>query len=83
MDYTKIKNVQIIKERILQLQNGVCSFYDMGKVVDLDTGRVDYLNPELLKILFPMFDKYAETQLRRAGVWKGTEEEKEVTECQN
>lgn len=77
-----IKNVKIIREEILQMQNGVCAFYEMGKIVDMDTGQIDYLNPELLNILFPMFDKYAETKMRRMGVWKDTkkEEKKEVTE---
>lgn len=82
MKREKGKNIQIIKEHILQLQNGVCAFYDMGKIVDMDTGEVEYLNPELLNTIFPLFDKYAETQMKRAGVWK-KEEEKEVTKCRN
>ena len=46
MDLDK-DNFQIILENILQMSNGICSFYDHAKIRDLNTGNEEYVNEEL------------------------------------
>ena len=72
-------NFSIIREHILQVSDGICAFYDRGKIRDHKTCKETYISEDLLDVLFPMFDKYATTQMKRNGV-HGLADEKEDLE---
>jgi hypothetical protein len=64
-----LKNFQIVKQDILQVHDGICAFYDRAFIRDLDTGKEAFIDSKLINLIFPLFDKYAETQMKRSGVW--------------
>lgn len=76
----KSNNFQIIKEKILQVSDNICSFYDRAYIRDFITGKETYINENLVDVLFPMFDKYATTQMKREGVYNLANEKKQPIE---
>lgn len=76
----KSNNFQIIKEKILQVSDNICSFYDRAYIRDLTTGKETYINENLVDVLFPMFDKYATTQMKRQGVYDLANEKEQLRE---
>jgi len=80
----KSNNFQIIKEKILQVSDSICSFYDRAYIRDFITGKETYINENLVDVLFPMFEKYATTQMRRKGVYNlANEKEQPIEENTN
>ena len=76
----KSNNFQIIKEKILQVSDSICSFYDRAYIRDLTTGKETYINENLVDVLFPMFEKYAITQMKREGVYNLANEKEQLTQ---
>lgn len=70
-------NFSIIREDILQVSGSICAFYNRGKIRDHKTGKETQINGDLLDILFPMFEKYAVTQMKRRGVYDSADEKEE------
>ena len=76
----KSNNFQIIKEKILQVSDNICSFYDRAYIRDLTTGKETHINENLVDVLFPMFEKYATTQMKRKGVYNLANEKEQPIE---
>ena len=76
MHFDQMKNFSIIREHILQVSNDICAFYERAKVHDLDTGEEEYIREDLVDMLFPMFDKYATTYMKREGKCNYEKEDK-------
>ena len=76
----KSNNFQIIKEKILQVSDNICSFYDRAYIRDFITGKETYINENLIDVLFPMFEKYATTQMKREGVYNLANEKEQPIE---
>lgn len=83
LTFEELKNsndFQIVKETILQVSDGICAFYGHGKIRDLKTGKETYISDKLLDVIFPMFEKYAVTQMKRKGVYDLANEEEQLRE---
>ena len=76
----KSNNFQIIKEKILQVSDSICSFHDRAYIRDFTTGKETYINENLVDVLFPMFEKYATTQMKREGVYNLANEKEQSIE---
>ena len=76
----KSNNFQIIKEKILQVSDNICSCYDRAYIRDFITGKETYINENLIDVLFPMFEKYATTQMKREGVYNLANEKEQSIE---
>lgn len=68
----------IVREHILQVSDDICAFYNHGKIRDHKTGKETYINENLLDVLFPMFEKYAVTQMKRKGVYDLANEKEQL-----
>lgn len=83
LTFNELKNsnsFSIIREHILQVDNHICAFYNHGKIRDHKTGKETWISEDLLDILFPMFEKYAITQMKRKGVYDLANEKEQIKE---
>ena len=71
-------NFSIVREHILQVSDGICAFYEHGTIRDHKTGKETYIDENLLDVLFPMFEKYAVTQMKRKGVYDLANEKEQL-----
>lgn len=71
-------NFSIVREHILQVSDGICAFYEHGRIRDHKTGKETYIDENLLDVLFPMFEKYAVTQMKRKGVYDLANEKEQL-----
>lgn len=80
MELNKLKNFQIVREHTLQVSNDICAFYNGAKIIDLETNKEEYIREDLVDLIFPMFDKYAVTQMKRNGAYDFLEAKEELKE---
>lgn len=83
LTFNELKNsnsFSIVREHILQVSDGICAFYNHGKIRDHKTGKETYIDEDLLDVLFPMFEQYAVTQMKRKGVYDLANEKEQLRE---
>lgn len=81
LTFNELKNsnsFSIVREHILQVSDGICAFYNHGKIRDHETGKETCIDENLLDILFPIFEKYAITQMKRKGVYDLADEKEQL-----
>jgi len=83
LTFNELKNsngFSIIREHILQVSDDICAFYNHGKIIDHETGKETWISEDLLDVLFPMFEKYTITQMKRKGVYDLVNEKEQLRE---